>query len=244
MHIVALIASHIESVAHIDALERCIYSLINQTVQPDKIIVSVSFDTTFLKRKSRTLIAMYNVQWIVIKFNKLSTFEHYAGMMPFLGDYDICMFCPDNSLSHPERVAEYHKAASRSDRFMFGPEAILTYFTNTYYDSFPDFETIEADKTCGTAVISQDMYRYFNVGCTAYYVKTFVKESKMGPIPNFLDFIKTLSGPALRHVKAPHWFVESSRWRILGAECVDVIQPTPVMMPMPIPRLLPMSICC
>ena len=99
-----LVASHIYYDNQLDYLEKCLSSLIKQTVKSD-IYVSISFinclyyDEFIVKIKNVFKSVIFD-----ISSSQKSQMEHIYNLLKFINNYDLVMFCDDDDTYNDNRV--------------------------------------------------------------------------------------------------------------------------------------------
>ena len=117
MKVCIFIPCHIYYVEQISLLDRCLDSLINQTIIPD-IYVSISLNDEFKKLFSHILRKYSELVNFVFSKEQLFQMEHiykltYFAMSKFC--YDMIMFCDDDDYYHTERVEIFIKSYMNSN---------------------------------------------------------------------------------------------------------------------------------
>lgn len=139
-----LIASHVSYEKQISYFDKCLNSLLKQSVVPD-IHVSVSSESRY-RKKLRELMNKYekNVNFHVCK-QKLSQMLHLKRLNDTLIDkgYDIFMFCDDDDKYKKTRVEElssnFEKAESQLGERFCGIRTHCTDKTFIYRNCAPEF---------------------------------------------------------------------------------------------------------
>lgn len=109
-----LIPSHIRYKGQIPLLDNCISSLLEQTLKPNSIYISISFENDTYKADFERILQKYgSIQTPYIHFEiskeKKFQMEHLHHLSSYINDndYDILMFCDDDDTYHHERVARF-----------------------------------------------------------------------------------------------------------------------------------------
>lgn len=99
-----LVPSHIRYDSQLDLFDKCLSSLINQTVHAD-IYVSISFENNKYRQDfDEKILKKYTS--VNFKFMKHRGFqmEHLYNLLPVINNYDLVMFCDDDDTYREDRV--------------------------------------------------------------------------------------------------------------------------------------------
>lgn len=101
-----LIPSHLYYQGQIELLDRCLYSILDNTCKPD-IYVSVSFENSSFKNQfGDKILKKYNLDNVRFKLQKNKKFqmEHLHILSNFVDDYELVMFCDDDDTYDKKRI--------------------------------------------------------------------------------------------------------------------------------------------
>lgn len=117
-----LIPSHVRYKGQIPLLDNCISSLLEQTLKPNNIYISISFENGTYKTDFERILQKYgSIQTPYIHFEiskeKKHQMEHLHNISSYINDYDILMFCDDDDTYHHERVARFVRAFNAGKGF-------------------------------------------------------------------------------------------------------------------------------
>lgn len=115
--IAILIASHINYKNQLELLDNCLKSLIEQTLKPNTIYVSISFDSEIYIMDFKNILQKYGRMTspkICFKISKEQKYQmehlHNIYASVDLNNYDMLMFCDDDDTYHSARVHEFASA--------------------------------------------------------------------------------------------------------------------------------------
>ena len=115
-NIAVLIPSHINYKGQTELLDKCIVSLLEQTVIPD-IYISISFDNDYFKNDFKTnILRKYfkepNIRFIISNEQKFQMEHLYilSNKIPYIKKYDLYMFSDDDDTYHSRRVDNFSYA--------------------------------------------------------------------------------------------------------------------------------------
>ncbi len=110
-NVAILIPSHIGYEGQVDLLDKCISSLLEQTLKPKSIYISISFENETYKSGFKVLLKKYGILTrpkVNFKISKGKKYQmehlHNIARGINLSDYDMLMFCDDDDTYHHERV--------------------------------------------------------------------------------------------------------------------------------------------
>lgn len=113
MKVCVFIPCHIYYVEQISLLDRCLNSLIHQTIIPD-IYVSISLNNEFKKLFSYILHKYSDLVNFIFSKEQLYQMEHIYKLTKYATKYDMIMFCDDDDYYHKERVEIFIKSYMNS----------------------------------------------------------------------------------------------------------------------------------
>lgn len=112
-----LIASHISYDGHINLLDKCLLSLLEQSLEPKSIYISISFKYEKYKTDFKNILQKYGRRTnpkIIFKISKEQRYqmEHFHNIVfnIDINDYDMLMFCDDDDTYHYHRVSRFVSA--------------------------------------------------------------------------------------------------------------------------------------
>jgi len=109
-----IIPTHINYEGQTNLLDKCIQSLLNQTILPDSIYISLSFEDKYINDIKNIWAKYKKISRIIFKRSKKQKYqmEHLYSIVSNIneGDYDMFMFCDDDDTYHSTRVEELSKA--------------------------------------------------------------------------------------------------------------------------------------
>ena len=114
MKVCVFIPCHIYYVEQIALLDRCLDSLIHQTIIPD-IYVSISLNDEFKKLFSYILRKYSELVTFIFSKEQLYQMEHIYKLTKYVSKYDMIMFCDDDDYYHKERVEIFIKSYMNSN---------------------------------------------------------------------------------------------------------------------------------
>ena len=143
LNVAVLIPCHVNYDGQIDLFNNCIDSLLQQTVLPKSIYISLSFENDTYKREFVNLILQkygkISKSKINFRFSKEKKYqmEHLHIISSNIDEYDMLMFCDDDDTYHCKRVEEFATAFTQCkdiDKFG-GIREIFKSDTNPTLDS-------------------------------------------------------------------------------------------------------------
>ena len=128
-NVAVLIPSHIGYEGQIDLLDNCILSLMEQSLKPKSIYISISFENETYKSGFKRLLEKYGRRMkpkvsFKISSEKKYQMEHLHNIANAidLNDYDMLMFCDDDDTYHHQRLDTF------VDVFKYGKNANVKNF--------------------------------------------------------------------------------------------------------------------
>ena len=120
--VAVLIPSHIYYKGQIFLLDKCINSIIKQTIQPN-IYISISFDNESYKKEFTKKILLKYGEIVTFKFSKVKLYqmEHLYNISSKIHNkYDMFMFCDDDDtydILRVEKFIEYFEQGKKYQEF-------------------------------------------------------------------------------------------------------------------------------